>query len=186
MCIAYFSSVLFVQDTTECARSSTRSSERERVLYERERKREREREGGGWEKVTVACRRVLNRVGSGLLLWPVAPANGKSPSRLSSGPSSFFLSCLLACFYAVWFLSLPRRQQPLSRERFASVTVFHGRAIQSIARGKMETKTVDTGVSGLTGSPPQFAFPPPLVGRDCHDPPLLLHRPRCCGVIELN
>lgn len=158
----------------------------------RRRQRERERE------MTVACRRVL---GSGLPLWPVAHlANGRGPGERKVPFASFFravfflsflLACLLACFYAVRFLSLPRRQHPLSRERFASVTVSHGRAIQSIARRKREdgTKTVDTGVGGLTGSPPQFAFPPPLVGRDCHDTPLLLHRPRCClyrGVIELN
>ena len=86
---------LFMQKRLRMSENPGGARELDVEFRRRQKERERER-GGGWEKVTVACRRVLNRVGSGLPLWPVAPANGKSPSRLSSGPSSFFLSFLLA------------------------------------------------------------------------------------------
>ena len=94
-----------------------------------DRKREREREKEG-EKVTVACRRVLNALVRDCPcgLWPtaVAPANGKSPSRLSSGPSSFFLACLfLRCVVSFPSSSTTPTLSRAFRERYRFARESH-------------------------------------------------------------
>lgn len=111
--------------------------------------------------MTVACRRVLNALVRGCPCgpWPtlptvVAPANGKSPSRLCSGPFSFLL---LRC-YPTRAFSLRRRRHPLSSVSPALPFPRESRTVDGSTQEGRWNGDGDTGVGGLTDSSPQSLF----------------------------
>lgn len=138
--------------------------------------------------MTVACRRVLNALVRGCPCgpWPtlptaVAPANGKSPSRLCSGPFSFLL---LRC-YPTRAFSLRRRRHPLSSVSPALPFPRESRTVDGSTQEGRWNGDGDTGVGGLTDSSPQSLFL--LHQAETADPPLLLlgtYYYLCRGAIE--